>query len=127
MPRKRRREPTGRTSLELINWTMEHYPTVAQLVEDGRAVDQYQFPSESAKTMMLGILIDPKAGLAKLMASKLSAESRLAQKRSRPMKDDARRQFDILDRLAAAIPRGPAIPAGPDLGDDPEEAMPLPE
>jgi hypothetical protein len=106
---------------------MENYPTVAQLVEDGQPVDRYPFPSESAKTMMLGILIDPKAGLAKLMASKLAAESRLAQKKSRPMTDDFRRQFDILDRRDDAIPRGPAIPGGPDLGNDPEEAVPIPE
>lgn len=126
MPRKRKPPAaTGRTATELIDWVLEHFPAVQAMAERGEPLDQYQFPTDSAKTTMLSVLMDPQKGLAKLLQLKASAEGRQTAKKSRPMADDARRQFDILDRLTKTASSHASPPGGPDFGNDPELVEPI--
>jgi hypothetical protein len=120
MARKRKQTPiVGRTSIEVLSWVMENWYAIKAHVEDRGSIADYQFPSETARSVVIWVLHDEQKHLGEVLKMKNSAEAKLAAKKPKGMADDARKQFDILRRLAQAIPaRLP--PPGPDMGIDPE-------
>jgi hypothetical protein len=121
-PKRKGGEPqlVGRTSIELLNWLVENYPAILTHVEqnDG-ALTGYPFPNEAAKTLFISVAHDPQRGLEKVFSLKAQAEAKQLARKPKGMADDARRQFELLDRLGAAMPSRMPSP-GPDMGNDPE-------
>lgn len=115
-----KRKPKPRTtSNEVMTWVLANYPAAHQYEQEHETLDGFSFPSADAKSYMLYVLLNPKEGLKTLVTLRHQSETKAAAKRPKSAIDDMRRQFAVLDRLAAAIPLRP-MPGGPDMGVDPE-------
>lgn len=113
----------GTTSSEVTSWVLSNYPRAQEWEVAHGSLDGFDFPSEDAKSVMVYVMLDPKNGLKTLIGLRHQAELKAASRRPKSAVDDLRRQFTIIDRLAAAIPQHP-MPGGPDLGVDPEQYRP---